>query len=865
MVAFGGWQMPLHYQNGILREHLATRAHAGLFDVSHMGRFVISGLDALGFLQQVLSNNAGALELLESHYTMIPNEAGGAIDDAYLYRFVADGFLLVVNAANREKDMAHFKAAAKGFPRLEIEDKTADMAMFSLQGPQSKAILEEVLEGGTLPEPMRNRLSSARIARTDVLVGRTGYTGEPIGFELFFPAAAAEPLWRLFVERGATPCGLGARDTLRLEAGLPLYGHELGMGPENREIPIFALPLARFAVSLSPLKGDFIGRAALTRQFHALKRIIDRDFSERSELPRLIRPVEITGRAVARAGNPIHARGRSAGHITSGTVVPYWVFEGTGLYSQRTDETAKRAIALGLVDSDLVDGDEIEVEVRGKRVSARIVPYHLRNEAPPFARPITCHDFSPIEPVEVSRGGPFAAKARGLIERAIENTRWRREDCINLIPSEMTPSPAVRWLSIMDPSGRYAEHKALKAFCEEEVFYYQGTDFIAEVETLLVEQMRRYLGCAEVETRVISGQMANAAAFSALVDFRNRSDRKNEQQRIRKVFNHHIIKGGHLSAQPMGALRDFVVRDPVTEKPAVINFPVLADDPYQIDIPATAELMAEYRPELVIFGKSMVLYREPLSQISAIAKDLDLDCHILYDTAHVLGLLGPHFQMPFKEGATLVTGSTHKTFFGTQRGLIACNYQKGQLGWDLWEAIQRRSFPGSTSNHHLGTLLGLLMAAYEMNAFGDIYQKNVIGNAKAFARALRDCGLQVAGNPDMGYTQTHQVIVHVGYAEAPRMARRLERNNIILNYQAGPQEEGFTAAGALRMGVSEMTRFGMGPGAFQQVAEFIHDVVVHDRNVKTAVADFRKQFLQLKYCFSDGDLGGHIERLHALG
>jgi glycine cleavage system T protein len=865
MIAFGGWQMPLQYPNGILHEHLATRAHAGLFDVSHMGRFLISGGDALDFLQHVLSNNAAALDLLEAQYTMIPNETGGAIDDAYLYRFVEDAFLLVVNAANRERDLAHFKMVAEQFSRVKVEDKTREMAMFSLQGPQSRALLEGVLEGGSLPEPLRNQLSSAHIAQTEVLMGRTGYTGEPVGFELFFPAAAAERLWQIFVERGATPCGLGARDTLRLEAGLPLYGHELGLGPGDKEIPIFALSLARFAVSLSPLKGDFIGRAALTRQFQTMKRITDRDYSEISELPRLIRPVEITGRGVARAGNRVFAAGRAAGHITSGTVVPYWIFEGAGLYGRRTKTSAKRAIALALVDSSLVDGDEIQIEVRGKHVAARIVPYHLRSEAPPYSRPITCHDFSPIEPVDVSKAGPLAAKARTLIQRAIGNTRWRRQDCINLIPSEMTPSPAVRWLSIMDPAGRYAEHKALKAFCEEEVFYYQGTDFIADVEALLVEQMRRYLGCAEVETRVISGQMANSAVFSALVDFRNRADRKNEQQRIHKVFNHHIIKGGHLSAQPMGAMRDFVIRDPVTEKPAVINFPVLSDDPYQIDIPATAELMAEHRPELVIFGKSMVLYREPVAQISAIAKDLDLDCHILYDTAHVLGLLGPHFQMPFKEGATLVTGSTHKTFFGTQRGIIACDYQKDQLGWDLWEAIQRRSFPGSTSNHHLGTLLGLLMAAYEMNAFADAYQKNVIGNAKAFARALRDCGLQVAGNPEMGFTETHQVIVQVGYAEAPRMARRLEENNIILNYQAAPQEEGFTAAGALRMGASEMTRFGMGPSEFQRIAQFIHDVVVDDRQVKTAVSDFRKQFKELAYCFSDADLDGYIQRLHAVG
>src|ERR1017187_1128955 len=131
-----------------------------------------------------------------------------------------------------------------------------------------------------------------------------------------------------------------------------------------------------------------------------------------------------------------------------------------------------------------------------------------------------------------------------------------------------------------------------------------------------------------------------------------------------------------------------------------------------------------------------------------------------------------------------------------------------QHGW-LFEAVQRRTFPGATSNHHLGTLLGLLMAAYEMNHFKDAYQRAVLANAKAFARALAAAGLDVAGDPGVGYTETHQVIVRVGYGRAPEVAGLLEENNIICNYQAAPDEEGFTAAGALRLGVAEMTRFGM--------------------------------------------------------
>ncbi|GAI02765.1 unnamed protein product, partial [marine sediment metagenome] len=298
-----------------------------------------------------------------------------------------------------------------------------------------------------------------------------------------------------------------------------------------------------------------------------------------------------------------------------------------------------------------------------------------------------------------------------------------------------------------------------------DVFYYQGTDFIAEVEELLEGELRDYLGCTEVETRLVSGQMANAAVFSTMVDYLNIADRKIEPRRIRRVLNHHIIKGGHLSAQPMGTLRDFVARDPKTERPAVVNFPVLAENPYKIDIAACREIIAEYKPELIILGKSVTLHREPVAQIRHFVDEISLDCIIMYDMAHVLGLVGPYFQEPFKEGADIVTGSTHKTFFGTQRGIIASDYQRDNLRWPLWEAVRRRAFPGSVSNHHLGTLLGLLMAAYEMNCFKAQYQKRVLSNAKALAQALKESGLDVAGDPNVGYTETHQVILNVGYGK----------------------------------------------------------------------------------------------------
>ena len=183
----------------------------------------------------------------------------------------------------------------------------------------------------------------------------------------------------------------------------------------------------------------------------------------------------------------------------------------------------------------------MEVEIRGKQARATIVPYFLRSEAPPFAR-ATVHHLPQKKAISVPSVEAFR-KAGDLLDRAIENTIWRQQECINLIPSEMTPSPMVKLLSIMDPVGRYAEHKKIKAFEEAEVFYYQGTDFIARVEKLLAEEIREFLGCTQVESRVLSGQMANMIVFSALVDYLNRSDRKSEQRRIRKVLNNHYHQG----------------------------------------------------------------------------------------------------------------------------------------------------------------------------------------------------------------------------------------------------------------------------------------------------------------------------------
>ena len=388
MVDFGGWDMPIQYPAGILQEHLATRKRAGLFDVSHMGRFRVAGRGALSFLQRVLTNNAAALAVGKSHYSILANANGGAIDDVYLYRFTDGEFLLVVNAANRQKDWNHLQAALAEFADVALEDQSEALAMISVQGPESLRILTPLIEAGSLPEAKRNALSSGAMFGQPVLIARTGYTGEPLGFELFVPAALAGRIWDALCEGGAAPVGLGARDTLRLEAGLPLYGHEFGMDRDGREIPILAVGAAKIAVSFAPEKGQFLGSAALQKQFDALQAFKQADFSQIAALPRRVRLLALTGKGIARAGDRVFQQDTPVGYVTSGTMVPYWKTQGDGAAFRLLDETGKRALALALLESSLPDGAALDVDIRGKRTEAVIVRAFIRAATPNCAAPV---------------------------------------------------------------------------------------------------------------------------------------------------------------------------------------------------------------------------------------------------------------------------------------------------------------------------------------------------------------------------------------------------------------------------------------------------------------------------------------------
>jgi aminomethyltransferase len=288
------------------------------------------------------------------------------LDDAYLYQFKPEEYILVVNASNRQKDW-DLLARRAGFEDT-IEDVTDRLAMMAVQGPGSEALLTAAgVEG--LPPKGRGRTAVAHWRSLEVLVSRTGYTGEPVGFELMLPADAVNDFWAALIwngaPRGILPAGLGARDTLRLEIGLPLYGHEL-----HPERPALSLPLARRGVSLDPERGDFQGREALVAQEAELAS------GEVKDVPRMIMKVAALERGMVREGSTVRFQGRLIGELTSGTMVPAWKFQG----DVPGEETFTRALALAYLDRDCGPGDRVTIEYRGREIQGEIVTRFMKPE-----------------------------------------------------------------------------------------------------------------------------------------------------------------------------------------------------------------------------------------------------------------------------------------------------------------------------------------------------------------------------------------------------------------------------------------------------------------------------------------------------
>ena len=389
MVDFGGWEMPIQYPSGIVAEHLYTRKCCGIFDVSHMGRLLIEGPDRTKFLQHVLTSNVQSLELNKAQYCIIPNENGGAVDDAYLYQFEEERYLLVVNASNTDKDLAWLEPIVKDYD-CRIRNISGETISIAVQGPESGKLLAKLAGVEEVTKPARNNLSILDMEGHQVWVARTGYTGEPIGYEIFLKNEDADWAWNRLLELGAKPAGLGARDTLRMEAMLPLYGDEMGIDEEGKEMPIFALALARFAVSFDEAKGDFIGREALEKQAAAQTAFREKRGTEAdlAELPKRVRPIALLDRGVMRHGMDVYYNGEKVGYVTSATMIPYYMTEGEGPDAKLLEQTGKRAIGICYIKSDIPTGGQVEVDVRGKRLKALIPLKHVANNQPPYVIPV---------------------------------------------------------------------------------------------------------------------------------------------------------------------------------------------------------------------------------------------------------------------------------------------------------------------------------------------------------------------------------------------------------------------------------------------------------------------------------------------
>src|SRR5579859_2641695 len=412
---------------------------------------------------------------------------------------------------------------------------------------------------------------------------------------------------------------------------------------------------------------------------------------------------------------------------------------------------------------------------------------------------------------------------------------WRQTQTINLIASENTPSDAVRRVQNSDFMGRYAEGHPNEPGKVNR--YYQGTRYIDEIERLASAEIMDLFGARQADVRPISGNAANTAlALSVL--------RGGDT-----VIANSTDAGGHISHGAVGVIgRRIQNRGQVLKVGGAnsihLHYLPLTEDHYHIDAQKTIELVDQLSPQLVIMGKSLFLFPEPVTEVAAFCKTKDIP--LLYDGAHVLGLIaGGQFQSPLQEGATWMTGSTHKTFPGPQRGVILGNLDaEGEKKY--WGAADRGVFPGSSSNHHLYSLPGLVVAIREMKQFGAAYASQIVRNAQALGRSLDELGTPVEAR-DFGYTRSHMIAVNVAqWGGGVEVAKRLEANDIIVNYNLVPGDSDPRNPSGLRIGVPEMTRFGMDERAMSELAQLMHDAI-RGKNVKEQVNALRGRFLQMKY------------------
>lgn len=412
------------------------------------------------------------------------------------------------------------------------------------------------------------------------------------------------------------------------------------------------------------------------------------------------------------------------------------------------------------------------------------------------------------------------ARVRGILRA---QDAWRSQS-LNLIASENLLSPAARAVLDSDLLHRYAEgHPGGR--------YYEGTRYVDEIELATSQAMCRLFGTTWADVRPISGTVANEAVFSRLVP------------QGAPAVAHPVATGGHISHARMGSLGKRTNR--------ILTWPNTPDG-FGIDVPAARDLIAKERPAVAVLGRSLFLFPEPVREIREVCDEVGT--LVIYDGAHVLGLIaGGEFQDPLREGAHVLNGSTHKTFFGPQRGVVL------SLGGDenLCKTLDKGVFPGSSSNHHLFSLPALYISTLEMAEFGKRYARETIANAQALAQALHKQGFTVAG-AHQGFTQSHQVAVDVAaHGGGKLVSKLLSSMDIICNMNMLPGEPAKNALDprGIRLGVQEMTRNGMGLAEMDAIARLFADAILRKKDVRQDVHALRVRFADVQYGFQAADLG----------
>lgn len=405
------------------------------------------------------------------------------------------------------------------------------------------------------------------------------------------------------------------------------------------------------------------------------------------------------------------------------------------------------------------------------------------------------------------------------IEELVQKQNEWRMKTLNLIASENVLSNRARRVMGSDFAHRYAEgHPGER--------YYQGTEVIDEVESRVKKNLKSLFRCKQVDVRPISGTIANDAVFSRYISPGD------------VVMVNSTPGGGHISHHRAGSVGKYTQN--------IVNFPMTKDG-YRIDLEKALDLADKLEPKVIILGKSLFLFPEPVRELASFCQQRRIA--LLYDGAHVLGLIAGHaFQDPLDEGALLITASTHKTFFGSQRGLILSN-----VGESEWRKIDKGAFPGSSSNHHLDTLVALAIATYEMMEFGQAYARQTIANAKALGAKLFEMGLKVQA-AELGFTESHQLAVDASeFGGGDEVARHLKDNNIILNMNLLPFEslDQVTNPAGLRIGVQEMTRFGMKESEMEIIARLFKQCLIEGKYVGDEVTEFRQNFQKVHYSFDE--------------